>query len=295
VAPFPSPQIIGHRGCAGLLPENSLSACRKAIEMQLDGFEIDVQLSADGEVIVYHNLMIDQHFSRHKGTWLTGAGPALNTLTIQDLQDYDIGHIRLWSWHRIKRMQQKATRGERIPALQQILRLVKLSASEQFKVWIEIKTNPLPPNISAEPRKLIAQTIKLIKEFNLQEQVVILSFDWRGLQYLQVIAPEIHRAYLTLENPQLDTIWRTQSQPSPWLAGHIIHEHQGSIPKLIKAAGGHIWAAHYKELTFQAIQEAQSLGLKVYAWTVNNPYYIRKLSKWGIDGLITDYPNRCKR
>ncbi len=258
-------QILGHRGCAGLLPENSLSGCARAIDMGLNGFEIDVQLSADDEIIVYHNLSINQKYSRLNGLWQKGRGAALKSLTLTELRQYDIGRIRPWTLYRLKRRRQQGTDQESIPTLQQIFELVQQKASPEFQLWIEIKTSPLLPEFSANPDLLVEKVLKLIHDFDFQKRVVLLSFDWRGLHHLQITAPHIRSAFLTIENWHEDTIHRSKKIPSPWLAGYNLNDYQGSLPQMIKAAGGHYWAPHYKGIKLKDIQEAHRLGLQVYA------------------------------
>ena len=121
----------------------------------------------------------------------------------------------------------------------------------------------------------------------------IQSFDWRTLQVVQRIAPEIPTAYLTVQR-RFDNVAAGQPQGSAWTAGFQYRDH-GSVPKMIKAAGGSHWSAYFGDLDAQKVKEAQALGLKVLAWTVNDPAVMARMIDYGVDGLITDRPDLARR
>src|SRR3546814_6080334 len=80
--------------------------------------------------------------------------------------------------------------------------------------------------------------------------------------------------------------------PSPWLGGLAVDWTQTSVPQAIRQAGGAVWAPYYRDLTEAGLREAQRLGLRVVVWTVNDPAEMASLIGLGVDGLITDYPDR---
>ncbi len=79
-----------------------------------------------------------------------------------------------------------------------------------------------------------------------------------------------------------------------WTAGFKLADHGGSVPRMVKAAGGATWSPNQGALTEALVKEAQGLGLKVIPWTVNEPAAMERLIDWGVDGIITDYPNRLR-
>ena len=100
--------------------------------------------------------------------------------------------------------------------------------------------------------------------------------------------------YLTNQQGANDTVQVGRPGASPWLAGFDVDDYAGSIPKLVKAAGGTVWSPNYKDVTEALVREAQSLGLKIVPWTVNDEADLVRLLDWKVDGLITDYPDRLR-
>ena len=122
------------------------------------------------------------------------------------------------------------------------------------------------------------------------ERSSILSFDWRTLQIVQREAPEIATVYLTAQQRWLDNIGADKAEASPWTAG-FKHADHGSVPKLIKSAGGRIWSCFYGDLDAAKVREAKALGLTVLAWTVNEPAHIARVLDLGVDGIVSDRPD----
>jgi glycerophosphoryl diester phosphodiesterase len=125
-------------------------------------------------------------------------------------------------------------------------------------------------------------------------RVSIQSFDWRTLQVVQRIAPEIPTVYLSSQQRFLDNIAAGNPAGSPWTAGFQYRDH-GSIPKMITAAGGAIWSPYHGDLHDDALREARSLGLRVVVWPVNDPSQIRNMLDQGVDGIISDRPDLVRR
>jgi glycerophosphoryl diester phosphodiesterase len=121
-------------------------------------------------------------------------------------------------------------------------------------------------------------------------RTTIQSFDWRTLAIVQREAPEIATSYLSSQGGGIDNIGAGRDEVSPWTAGVRFRDH-GSVPKMVKAAGGAIWSPNYHDLDEALVKEAQALGLKVLPWTVNDRADMGRLVDWDVDGLITDYPD----
>jgi len=85
-----------------------------------------------------------------------------------------------------------------------------------------------------------------------------------------------------------------QTRASPWLNGLDVDDFAGSAARAIKAAGGAIWSSYHREVSVDSIKLAHELGLTVNVWTVNDRGRMRELIAMGVDGIITDYPDRLR-
>jgi glycerophosphoryl diester phosphodiesterase len=152
---------------------------------------------------------------------------------------------------------------------------------------IETKLSPLQPEATLAPEPFALALVEGIKRAGMQDRVQIMSFDWRTLQIVQRIAPTIPTVYLTAQQPWIDNIGATRAEGSPWTAGFQFRDH-GSVPKMIKAAGGTYWSVFHGDLDAVKLREAHALGLKVLVWTVNDAATMGRMIDLGVDGLITD-------
>jgi glycerophosphoryl diester phosphodiesterase len=148
------------------------------------------------------------------------------------------------------------------------------------------------PTASAEE---FARAIALeVAAAGMAERVTVQSFDWRTLRALKRIAPEIPTACLTVEAEPMDTVRADASGASPWHDGLKRADHGGSLPRTVRAAGREAWSPFWRNLTPGLAAEARGLGLAVVPWTVNEPGDIERMLDLGVDGLITDYPDRAR-
>ena len=135
--------------------------------------------------------------------------------------------------------------------------------------------------------------VETVRAAGVAERTVVQSFYWRVLEHVRSIAPEIVTACLSTERDWLNNIARNTAGPSPW-TGLEVSAHDGSVPRLVKASGCGIWSPNYGEINKALVEEAQALGLKVIVWTVNAAESMNALIELGVDGIITDYPDRLK-
>lgn len=287
--------IVGHRGAAGLKPENTLAAFREACEIGVDAVELDVFLTVDKAIVVHHDYTLKPETTRTAdGEWLSGFGPAIKDLTFVQLKTYDVGRLKPNTRYSRRYPEQRPADGERIPSLGEVLSLLETKCDPATQLWVEIKTNPEKPALTPAPESVGDAVVRLLRKQDVVRRVRILSFDWRALVHIQKIAPEIPVVYLSHVGRRFNTIKPSQPGASPWMAGLDIDDFNGSIPRAVKAAGGKNWAPYYKYLTSALLDEAHQLGLEVYVWTVDSRSEMARLMGMGVDGIITNRPDIFK-
>ncbi|MFN3564428.1 MAG: glycerophosphodiester phosphodiesterase [Burkholderiaceae bacterium] len=285
--------LQGHRGARGLAPENTLAGFRAALAIGVTTIETDLALTKDGVLVLAHDPRLNAALARDAGgRWLAAHGPAIRALTFEELQRYDVGRID--PEHRYARQwpHQRSADGERIPTLAQLIELVKASGAP-VRLNVETKVAPNDPD-TPEPALFARTVVESLRRFGMAERTTIQSFDWRTLLEVRRIAPEIATACLTIEAETLDTVRPDASGASPWHAGLKRADHGDSLPRLVKAAGCGTWSMFWRNLTPALAAEAKALGLKLLPWTVNEPAAMARLIDLGVDGIITDYPDRLR-
>ena len=287
--------IQGHRGARGLMPENTLPAFSRALSIGVTTLELDLAVTSDGIVVVTHNPRLHENITRHKsGEWLTEKSDPIHILTYSQLRQFDVGRVKPGSRYAKKFPEQMPVDGSIIPTLGQVFELAKQAGNTQVRFNIETKIHPGKPDLTLAPDQFVQAILKVVHRHGLEHRVTLQSFDWRTLQAIKKADPEITTAYLSVSQPWFDTLAKGEKGVSPWLAGFDIDEFQQSVPRLIKAAGGDIWSPYHKEVSEENIALAHELGLKVKVWTVNENHRMRELIAMGVDGIITDYPDRLR-
>ena len=280
--------IQGHRGARGLLPENTLPAFSRALDARVTTLELDCGVTRDGVVVIAHDAALNPDIARDAGgRWIQSPAPAIWRLTYDELQRYDVGRLDPDSAYARRFPKQQPVDGTRIPRLADLFGLVRERGDPAVRFNIETKISPLAPDETPAPEAFVQALLAEIRNAGVAARVTIQSFDWRTLQIAQKEAPEIPTAYLTAERTSPDKF----SDASPWTAGYRLSAFHGSLPRMIKAAGGAIWSPYAGDLTEERVREAHALGLKVIVWTVNSEADMRRLIGWGVDGIISDYPD----
>jgi glycerophosphoryl diester phosphodiesterase len=283
--------LQGHRGARGLLAENTLPSFALALQMGVTTLELDVVVTQDDVLVISHDPALNPDITRDaQGRFLGSKGPDIRQLTFEQLQSYDVGRINPTTRYSQIFPAQKGQDSVRIPRLKDLFDLVKTQGNTQVKFAIETKITPQRPDQTPDPERFVQLLLQEIKDHGMSERVQILSFDWRTLQAVQKTAPGMPTVYVTAQLPVLDNLGIKAGQPSTWTAG-FQHAQHGSVPRMIKAAGGTHWSSFWRELDAQKVREAQSLGLKVLAWTVNDRQSMGQMLDLGVDGLVTDRPD----
>jgi glycerophosphoryl diester phosphodiesterase len=287
--------LEGHRGARGLAPENTLEAFSTAIAIGVSTLELDLGMTKDDVLVVSHDSFLNPDHTRGPdGKFLPAQGPAIRSLTLAELQRYDVGRLKPGTSYAASFPEQKGMDGVRIPALTELFDLVRKAKADHIRFNIETKLAPTSAADTPDPDTFAAALAQVVREANLTERVSIQSFDWRTLVAMRRIAPDMQRVCLTIDGGTGDTLRRGQPGASPWTAGFDIDEHGGSAPRLVAAAGCAVWSPLFHNLTRDSLAQSKSLGLTVVPWTVNDRSQMEHLIALGVDGIITDYPDRLR-
>jgi glycerophosphoryl diester phosphodiesterase len=287
--------LQGHRGARGLAPENTLAAFDAALKIGVATLELDLAMTKDDVLVISHDRRLNPDHTRGPdGQFLGGEGPAIRSLTLAEVQRYDVGRLKPGSAYAASLPTQQPVDGARIPALTELFELVRRRGADHVRFNIETKITPTSGADTPDPESFAAAVVMAVRAAGLASRVSIQSFDWRTLLSLRRIAPEIERVCLTAEALNFDTIRRGEPGPSPWTAGFDIDDVAGSVPHLVAAADCHVWSPLHRNVNPDDVAAARRLRLKVIPWTVNERADMERLIALGVDGLITDYPDRLR-
>ncbi|MDB5396591.1 MAG: Glycerophosphoryl diester phosphodiesterase [Rhodospirillales bacterium] len=286
--------IEAHRGGRALRPENTLQSFANALSMGVDTLELDLGVTRDGVIVVSHERGLNPDLARDaSGAYVPPPGVPFVKLNLAEVKNWDVGVIRPGSSYAGHFPDQLAVPGTKIPTLAEVFALVRRSGNAHVRLNIETKIDPSHADDTPSPEEFVSILLKLLQKERFADRVMVQSFDWRSLQLVHRWAPSIPTVYLTQQMGDAANVFR--DKPSPWTAGFDPMRYGGSIPAAIKAAGGTIWSPFYRDIDAASVTEAHRLGVKVVAWTVNNPKDMADLIDMGIDGIISDRPDLLRR
>ncbi|HET9045614.1 MAG TPA: glycerophosphodiester phosphodiesterase, partial [Casimicrobiaceae bacterium] len=294
VAAFSAPafDLEGHRGTRGLAPENTLAAFRRALAIGVTTLETDLAVTRDDVLVISHDPLLNPDIVRGPdGKWIATKGPPIHSLTLAELSRYDIGRVDPASSYATQFPHQQPADGERFPTLAQLFVLVRESG-KPVRLNLETKIDPTHPDNTVDAATFAKLVIDAVRDAGLMDRATLQSFDWRTLVEAKKLAFALRTACLTTENN--DNTRPAGDGPSPWTAGLDARKFDGSAPRLAHAAGCAIWSPFWRNATPERIAEAHALKLEVLPWTVNDPADMARLIDAGVDGLITDYPDRAR-
>ena len=263
-----SPVIQGHRGCRGLYPENSLPAFQHALEMGVTVLEMDVCLSADGQVYVSHEPYLNPLYASFPdGKPVTDASINLYQKTYAEIKTFDVGS------RGNKLFPEQARVATYKPLLSEVLALGEAFARKSGRpVYynIEIKSEPSEYGKSqpATVKEFADRVCSVISAHISPASLILQSFDFAVLKYWKT-AINMGRISALVE----------KETPEQMLAS------LGFVPE--------IFSSSHKYLTKEQIDFCHLKGMQVIPWTINTTAEMQQFSDWQVDGIITDYPNRA--
>ncbi len=254
--------IYAHRAARGLAPENTLEGCELCLELPVDVIDLDICTTKEGVIVATHDPDLNPDLTRGPdGRFLT-TSLSVSALTFRELQQFNVGKIDPRSSYAAYFPDQKGLEIARIPSLKQVLGLLK---NHDVCLQLEIKVHS---------QTMVESLYSLLKETDFIERTQVQSFDFDSLRALQKLDGSIQTSYVT-EGP--------------------------FSPQKVHALKGKCWSPFEMDVTKELVDEAHALNLKVIPWgypeKVGTDYHqnqIELLIKWGVDGIITDRPDKLK-
>ncbi len=297
--------LQAHRGGLGLRPESTLASFANGLRVGVTTLEMDLQITKDDQVVVTHDRKVDGTKCMDTAPAYAGdpqfpyVGKFVNTLTLAEIKTLDCGTKTLASFP-----EQVPAPGARMPLLSEVFDLVKSYHAYGVMMNIETKVEAGSPTETAPMEQFVQGAVREIHRAHMERQVTIQSFDWGSLIRIHQVDPKL--PLVALDNQ--DFLQVGQPGKSPWLGGIDIDDFGGDPHLAIKSFGASAWSpvhgnpqggtvndpGYVPYTTAAKVAEAHALGLKVIPWTIDDQATVNKLIDDGVDGLITDYPNRLR-
>ncbi|WP_299103040.1 glycerophosphodiester phosphodiesterase [uncultured Winogradskyella sp.] len=260
--------VQGHRGCRGLMPENTLPAFNKAMDLGVNTLELDIVISKDNKVVVSHEPFMNPLICLDAiGNEIPDALEKyynLFEMNYNEIKKFDCGT----KFHPTYPNQEKLKVYK--PLLSEVFELVKQKISN-VTYNIEIKSEEEYYNtFTPQPDRYVKLVLDVINKHHVESHVVLQSFDIRILREIRKQSPNIVIALLVEEDEE---IWRKISMLD------IV-----KLPEII--------SPYYKLLDATKVRNLKAENFKVIPWTVNEEQDMKQLISWDVDGIISDYPDR---
>ena len=287
-------KIYGHRGARGDLPENTLESFKYLFKNNINAYETDILISKDLIPVITHDFRLDPSFTKdNEGNWITDENIIIFDLSYDELLKFDVGSLNKLSRYGRRFVNQKTLENQKIPKLSELLELSSKNKSENLLINLEIKSTPDEENLTPTPEEMVKLVMKEVNKSNLQNKIIISSFDWRTLTEIKNLYPEISRAYLSFLQQAGIKIKNTIYNRSPWMS-YLPFFEKYELPKIIKSQGGKALHPYHKDITKKLVDISHQEDLPVNVWTVNEEYDMLKMIEYSVDGIMTDYPLRLK-
>ncbi|MDT8414837.1 MAG: glycerophosphodiester phosphodiesterase family protein [Flavobacteriaceae bacterium] len=257
--------LQGHRGARGLLPENTIAAFEKALKLGVNTLEMDVVVTADNQLLVSHEPWFNSEIC------LDSLGKTIkDTLNIYkhtflQTQKYDCGSLGNPNFPDQKK--QFANK----PLLRDVLLMAESYAelnNQKVSYNIEVKSHPQGDNTyHPEPELFVDLLVALLENHKIsKDRLILQSFDFRVLKYVHKTYPKYRLASLVFKDDVQTHLNELGFTPDVYSPLHTL-------------------------LTSQIVNKIHQTEMKVVPWTVNEVARMKELLSWGVDGIITDFPD----
>ncbi|KUL44131.1 glycerophosphodiester phosphodiesterase family protein [Streptomyces regalis] len=299
--------LQAHRGGIGMTTESTLEGFGKALRLGVSALELDTQVTKDEKVVVTHDRQVSVQKCKDTGPVTPDdpmypyVGKYIKDLTLDQIKTMDCGYQRLPGFP-----DQEQIKGARMVELRDVLNLVKGYRAKGVTLNIETKVEAGAPEQTAPRELFVRRVFEEIRRSGIERQVTIQSFDWGALKAMHKLAPRWPLVALTNH----DFLQVGKPGASPWLGGIDADDYDGDFVKAaatvpgVRALSpnygfpqsgkvGDPGFRFYPDRTM--IREAHARGLKVVPWTCDDPATIEALMDLGVDGIITNYPDRVRQ
>ncbi|OLT11987.1 glycerophosphodiester phosphodiesterase [Actinomadura sp. CNU-125] len=297
--------LQAHRGGLGLVVESTTAAFANALELGVTTLELDVQITEDRRAVVTHDRRVSGKKCRDTGPASPGdpefpyVGKYVKDLTLRQVRTLDCGTLTL-----AEHPGQRPVPGARMPLLGEVFDLVHRYRAYGVKLNIETKVEAGAPDETAPREQFVRITAREVRRARMLRQVTIQSFDWGALMRMREVEPRLELVALT----NFDFLQTGRPGRSPWLGGLDIDDFGGDPLAAVASFGatafspvhgfpqnGKVTDPGYRPYVTEAmVERAHRLGIKVVPWTVDDAATMNKLIDDGVDGIITDYPDRLR-
>jgi glycerophosphoryl diester phosphodiesterase len=298
--------LEAHRGGAGLTVESTLAAFGRAMEVGVTTLELDTQITRDGRAVVTHDARVDGRTCRDTGPATPGdpsypyVGKLVHGLDLAQVRTLDCGSRPLPAFPG-----QRTSPGARIPLLSEVFALARARSARSLRFDIETKIDADAPRTTASREQFVQVLAADIRAAGVGDRVSIESFDWGSLMRMRKVAPGLRLVALT-DRKNLEV---GRPGASPWLGGIDIDDFGGDVVAAAHSFGADAVSpvhgfpssataddpSYRPYVTAAMVRRAHRLGMAVVPWTVDDEPTMRALVADGVDGLITNYPDRLRR
>ncbi|NGP89331.1 glycerophosphodiester phosphodiesterase [Fodinibius halophilus] len=238
--------VIAHRGASAYYPENTMAAFEGAVAMDAEMIELDVLMSKDGVPVVFHDLALDDH---------TNGNGYIPQYTVEKLKKLDAG-----SWF------DKKFADQRIPTLEEVLQF----ASGKIALNIEIKTEAVSDQVEGGVEQ---KSLELVKQYGMEKHVLFSSFDYRAVEHLKQLDPEVSVALL-----------------------YNKHQSQRQLPhQQVGKFSADAFNCSFRQFSKKWSRNLKKHGIPHFIYTVNSKRKMKKLIKAGVSGIFTNKPDLLHR
>ncbi|GAA2944970.1 glycerophosphodiester phosphodiesterase family protein [Streptomyces enissocaesilis] len=298
--------LQAHRGGLGLVVESTLASFSNALETGVGTLELDVQITRDGKAVVTHDRRIAAAKCRDTGPAYAGdpqypyVGKYIAGLTFAQVRTLDCGTRTLPQYPG-----QRPSPGAKMPLLSEVFGLVERYRARKVMMNVETKVEAGAPHETAPREQFVRIVADEVRRAGVLGRVTVQSFDWGALMRMRQVEPRLPIVALTNGQQFLQAGMEGRS---PWLGGLDIDDFDGDLVAAAESfgadavspvhgapQGGTVDDPGYEPYVTKAmVARAHAAGMKVIPWTVNDAATMNKLIGDGVDGMITDYPDRLR-